>query len=89
MKLDANRLAISLGGATALLWIICSALVAILPSPMMSITGHMLHANMQDLGWSLTWAGFFVGLVSWTICGTATGWLIARIYDYLAESTAA
>jgi len=89
MKLDANRLGISLGGATALIWIICSTLVAILPSPMMLITGHMLHANMQDLGWTLTLAGFFVGLVSWTICGTATGWLIAKIYNRLTKPTAA
>jgi hypothetical protein len=89
MKLDANKLGISLGGATALLWIICSTLVAVLPSPMMAITGHMLHANMQQLGWTLTLAGFIVGLVSWTICGTATGWLIAKIYNRLSESTAA
>jgi len=73
MKLYVNRLAIYLAGATAILWIVCSALVAILPSPMMSITGHMLHAEMQDSGWSPTWAGFFVGLVSWKICGTGTG----------------
>jgi hypothetical protein len=89
MKLDANKLGISLGGATALLWIICSTLVAVLPSPMMAITGHMFHANMQELDWTLTLAGFIVGLVSWTICGAATGWLTAKIYNRLSETTAA
>ena len=88
MKLDANGLAISLGSATALLWFFCSTLVAILPSPMMSITGHMLHADMQELGWSLTWTGFFVGLISWTISAAAAGWLIAKIYNLFAEPTA-
>ena len=46
MKLDANKLALSFGGAEIVLWVICSAFVALLASPMMSITGHMLHANM-------------------------------------------
>ncbi len=83
MKLDANRLAISLGVATALLWIICSALVVFLPSPMMSITGHMVHADLQGADWSMTWTGFLVGLVSWTISAGAGGWLIGKIYNFL------
>ena len=68
MSLDANRLAISFGITTAVLWIICSALVAIMPGAMMAMTGHMFHATMEGISWTLTWAGFLIGLVAWVVC---------------------
>jgi hypothetical protein len=81
---DPNRLAISFGIATALLWITCSAMVALMPGLMMSITGHMFHANMEDVGWTLTLAGFFIGLVAWVVSAAATGWLIGWSYNRLS-----
>jgi len=85
MKIDTGRLALSLGGATAVLWTICSALVAIQPALTMSITAHMIHANMDGFGWTLTLAGFFIGLIAWTLCAAVTGWLIGWIYNYFGE----
>ena len=83
MKLDANKLALSFGGAAIVLWVICSALVALLAGPMMSMTGHMLHANMEGLSWTLTLAGFFVGLISWTVWAGLAGWLVGWLYNRL------
>ena len=85
MNIDTRRLALSVGAAIAVLWTICSALVAIQPALMMSITAHMMHANMDGVGWTMTWTGFFVGLISWTICAAVTGWLIGWIYNYFGE----
>ena len=83
MKLDANKLALSFGSAAIFLWVICSALVALLAGPMMSMTGHMLHADMGGLNWTLTIAGFLVGLVSWTVWAALAGWLIGWFYNHL------
>lgn len=89
MKLDAGRLAVALGGTTAILWIVCSALVALFSGAMMTMTGHMLHMNAENFAWHLTFAGFFVGLVSWTVCAAVAGWLIGWIYNAMAKTSSA
>ncbi len=81
MKLDSGRLAIALGGTTAILWIVCSALVALFSGAMMTMSGHMLHMDATAFAWTLTLPGFLVGLVSWTICAAFAGWLIGWIYN--------
>jgi len=83
MKLDPNRLALSIGGATAILWTICSVFVAFVPGPMMSMTGHMLHADAQGLAWTMTGVGYLVGLICWTAWAMAAGWLVGWIYSLL------
>ena len=83
MKLDANRLAVSFGITTAVLWVICSTAVALLPGSMMTMTGHMLHANVAGFSWTMTWIGFVIGLVSWTIWASLAGWLIGWCYNRL------
>lgn len=81
MKLDAGRLAIAFGGTTAILWVICSALVALFGGGMMTMSGHMLHMDPATFAWTLTFPGFLIGLVSWTASAAAAGWLIGRIYN--------
>jgi hypothetical protein len=81
MKLDAGRLGIAMGGATAIFWIVCSALVALFSGSMMTMTGHMLHMDASEFAWRLTFPGFFMGLVSWTVCAAVAGWLIGWIYN--------
>ncbi len=54
----------------------------------MSITGHMFHANMGDIGWTLTLVGFVIGLVAWVVCAAATGWLIGWLYNRVERSNA-
>ena len=58
MKLDAGRLGIAMGGATAIFWIVCSALVALFSGSMMTMTGHMLHMDASEFAWRLTFPGF-------------------------------
>ena len=86
MNLDANRLAISFGLTTAVLWVICSALVALVPGAMMGMTGHMFHATMAGISWTLTWAGFLIGLVAWVVSAVVAGWLIGWFYNRLGRS---
>ena len=53
---------------------------------MMSMSGYMIHANVEGLSWTMTWGGFVVGLLAWTICAAAVGWLIGWIYNYLGDT---
>jgi len=86
VKLDSGRLAMAFGGTTAVLWTICSALVALFSGTMMTMTGHMLHMDAAAYSWTLTFAGFFMGLISWTLCAAIAGWLVGRIYNALDRS---
>jgi hypothetical protein len=85
MKLDANNLALSFGGATIILWVICSILVVFLPGGMMSMTGQMLHMDATGVAWTMTWVGFLIGLVCWTVWAMVAGWLIGWIYNRLGK----
>lgn len=86
MKLDTTRFGLAFGGTAALLWVICSALVALLPAPMLSMTGHMLHVDTAGFDWTLTWTGFFLGLISWVVWSLLAGWLVGWLYNRLQRA---
>ena len=81
MKLQTNKLAIATAIAFSILWVICSAFIALIPDLSISLTGAMLHANLSAMAWTLTWFGFFVGLVAWALLGVISAWLIAYLYN--------
>ena len=83
MKLNTNSFAIAWAFAFAILWVLCSAIVYLLPGLSLSLSGHMMHSDFSSTGWVLTWSGFIIGLIAWTICAGITGWLIAFIYNKL------
>lgn len=89
MKLDTGRLAMALGGTTAIFWTVCSALVALFSGTTMAMTGHMFHLDVAGLSWTMTFTGFLVGLISWTVCAAIAGWLIGGIYNALGRSNPA
>lgn len=83
MKLQANKFAAATAITFSILWIICSAFVALVPNPSMALTGTMVHADLSAMSWSLTWISFVVGLVGWAILGAITAWSITFIYAIL------
>lgn len=86
MRLNPTAFAAASAIAIAIIWTLCSVLVAALPSSMMSMTGHMIHAHMDDFSWKLTLAGYLVGLISWSAWGAVTAWLIAYSYNRIADA---
>lgn len=81
MELNPNKLAASIAAAFAVLWVVCSLLVALFPGSSMAVTGHMFHANLSAMTWTLTWNGFFIGLAGWAILGGIAAWLVATAYN--------
>lgn len=86
MKLDAMKFGLAIAIVTAIVWTICSVLVTALPSAMMSMTGHMMHADMANFHWTMTWTGFIVGLIIWSVIDGLVGWGIAAVYNKLLAS---
>ena len=83
MKLDAIKLGIATAIVSAVLWVICSLLVASAPAGMMSMSGSMMHANMAGMRWTLTAVGFLTGLVVWSGLSGVVVWAVAALYNRL------
>lgn len=85
MKLNPSALAIASAVAIAIIWSLCSLLVFALPSMMSGMTGHMIHAQLDSFTWMLTFTGYFIGLIAWSVWAAVTGWLIAVVYNKVAS----
>ncbi len=84
MDINANKLFLATAVVFAVLWIICSALIVVLPNMMLAASGSMIHAELETLGWSLTGGGFVLGLVLWSLLPGITVWLVVIAYNRLA-----
>lgn len=88
MELNSKAFANASAAASAVLWIVCSAFVAMLPGMMSNMTGHMLHFDMEPHGWTLTLTGFVFGLIIWCVAAWIAGWLMAFFYNRFLGGTA-
>lgn len=84
MAIDANKLFLATAAVFALLWVVCSALVAAFPDMMLAATGYMVHAEFETFRWSLTLPGLIGGLVLWALVPAVAVWLVATMYRRMA-----
>lgn len=85
MKMSARASAISVAGAFAIIWTLCSLLVHLFPSSMLTMTGYMFHADLDEFRWTLSWSGYVMGMFTWVISAGFTGWLAATIYNKVSS----
>lgn len=83
MKINSLNFALASAITAAILWILCSLLVWIMPGPMMNTTGNMVHMDMSKFGWVLSPLGVFWGLIIWSLFVGIFAWLLATIYNLL------
>jgi hypothetical protein len=81
MKLQPWKLATAVAAAFGISWTICSLLVLVLPGPIMTITGYMMHANFSALEWKIDGRGFLLGLIAWMAISGGIAGLAAVIYN--------
>lgn len=81
MKIDANALALSAAVTTALLWLLCSLFVVMMPGMSMNMSGYMMHSDFSGMQWELNIIGFLAGLIIWSLCAAVTAWLLATFYN--------
>lgn len=83
MLIDTKRLAIVLAIGASVMWVICSILVALSPGSMTTLTGHMLHMNLEHTGLAMSMTGFIIGLIGWAILAGGSAWLLGTIYNFM------
>lgn len=83
MKLDTFKIGYATAAAFAIVWVVCSLLVIGLPSMMLGISGHMIHADFSGMQWHMSGLGFILGLFTWSVIAGIIAALVAFIYNRL------
>tara|TARA_R110000824_G_scaffold401796_1_gene616747 strand:+ start:12716 stop:12970 length:255 start_codon:yes stop_codon:yes gene_type:complete len=83
MKLEPNKFGLAAALAFAVIWIVCSVIVMLMPDMSLMASGSMLHSNMDNWEWDINVAGILIGLILWSIMAGAIGWLFSAIYNKL------
>ena len=86
MKINALNFGLASAITAAIVWIICSLIVWMMPGAMMTTTGNMVHMDMSKFGWILSPMGVIWGLVVWSLFAGIFAWLLATIYNLLTKS---
>jgi hypothetical protein len=81
-----GKFAAACAGTAALLWVFCSALVVVMPQTMMQMTAHMIHLDLPQMSWAMSWSGFLLGLLSWAALSGIAGAVLASVYNQLLAS---
>ena len=87
-KLNPNVVALSFGVTTTVLYIICLALVAITPVPLVVSFVNSLQHSIDVSGIvtkSTSFSGAIIGIVGWFIIAAATGYIFAFLYNWIGE----
>lgn len=83
MQLNPIKIGLAAAISFSLLWLLCSALVMLAPTMMLSLSGDMMHMNLAGMGWHLTLPGVLTGVLGWFVLAGLGGWLLAAIYNRL------
>lgn len=71
--------------SAAVVWIICSLLVWMMPGAMMSVTTNLFHMEMGKSGFVISPMGVFWGLVGWSLFAGIFAYILATAYNLLSS----
>lgn len=83
MTLDASKFGVAAALTAAIIWTIDTLLFSIMPFAFATLHGIMMHSRYIEAGWHLSFSGYIVGLVGWSVSVGLGGWLFAKIHNRL------
>lgn len=86
MKINSLKFGVAGAITAAIVWIICSVFVWMVPGGMTNITTNMMHIEMGRAGWTISPVGVVWGLVGWSLFTGVFAWLLAAIYNRLTKN---
>lgn len=87
-KLNPHRVALSLGFTATVLYVVCLALIAITPIPLVVSFVNALQHSIDVSGIvtkSISVKAAIVGIVGWFIIAAAAGYIFAFIYNRIGQ----
>lgn len=86
MKINALKFGLAGAITAAIVWVICSVFVWMVPGGMTNITTNMMHMDMARSGWTISPLGVVWGLIAWSLFAGIFAWLLATIYNLLTKN---
>ena len=86
MKLNIWPFSLSVGVVTAVASVICGILIALAPEATMAVVSYLFHIDLTGLSRTITWGGFFAGLVVSVLTMMLGAAAVAWIYNRAAEA---
>ncbi len=84
-KVQPMQWAVASALAVGVTWLICSAMVYLMPGPMLDISSDMVHLNLSQFSWHLSLSGVLMGLLGWMAMAALIGGLIPAILQKLSN----
>ena len=79
--LDARAFGLAAATIAAVLTTICALGLAVAPRATTALAGTLIHLDLSEMSRSLTWSGYFSGLIAWTIGAGLIFWAAASLYN--------
>ena len=86
MKINSLSFALASAITAAVIWIICSLLVWMIPGAMMNMTTNLFHMEMGKSGFTLSLLGVIWGLIGWSLFAGIFAWILATVYNLLTKN---
>lgn len=89
MRLDSRAFGLAAGTVAGTLFTLCALAVAIAPQATTALASSLIHLDLTGLARTITWGGFFTGLLCWTVGVGLVFAAVGGLYNrYTLRSTA-
>lgn len=86
MKLKISAFAGATAIITAVVFSLCSLLIAVAPEATYSASSFLFHTDLTSLAYPMNWGVFFGGLAAWVIGMAITSAALAWTYNRLLQA---
>jgi hypothetical protein len=88
MKLNIKAVAIAEAVAGGILFILCRLIFTLAPDTTLASSKYLFHTDWSGIALPVTWGGFFLGFVVFTVFMTVVGAAWACLYNYIVGVSA-
>lgn len=67
MRLDSRAFGLAAGTVAAVLFTLCALAVALAPAATTAVASSLIHLDLSGMARTITWGGYFGGLLCWSI----------------------
>ena len=87
MRLNTAALALAAGITTAVVYAVCSLVVAVAPGSATAVISYLLHLDLTAMARPLTWGSFATGIVCVSLAVALVVALLGALYNRFATGT--
>lgn len=88
-SLDARAFGFAAATIAAVLTTVCALGLAIAPRATTAVASTLIHLDLSEMSRTLSWGGYFSGLIGWTIGAGLIFWAAGALYNrFTGERTA-